>query len=461
MTLYLQPRGAFKLTEVVAADPSRTDELVQASIDMIGSGIAILDGNGLVTVINKMWRDFGPTTGGAGGTARVGESFAEACLSGSSAASIEARRIIVDVRNVLASEAELAVLEYESQHDDGTRWFQSRVERIPGDHPPRILVTHEDGTALHQLRSASATRIAASLDVAVLGVDATGTIRMANEAAGFLFGLAAGLLPGRPLSSLIAAYDRPTGDDAGWWLRADNHYSGSNEATVVVRVLRNDGGEVTGEARRLLLPGIDPSLTGVVIRDLTDRRRLATMLEFNAFHDALTGLPNRTLLFDLLRAELQRSVRQHTMLAAFYIEIEHLEDTGVDPDSERDGIIDRIVATRLRQTVRAGDTIARLETGRFAVTVPNLEEIGDACFAAQRLLQAFAQPVPIGEDIVNISAGIGAAIYPWDSNEADVLLDRAREALHMARSGADHPAVGGSDIFQDLFNTLSAGDPQE
>jgi diguanylate cyclase (GGDEF)-like protein/PAS domain S-box-containing protein len=449
------------LTEVIIASPSHTDELVQASIDMIGSGVAILDGNGQVTVINKMWRDFGATSGCVGGTARVGENYTDACLGGPAADSIEARCIVEDVRNVLAGNAEIAIVEYEHEGDTELRSFQSRVERISGYHPPRILVTHEDVTAIHQLRSASSSSVATSRDVSVLGVDAAGIIRMANEAAGSLFGLAADLLPGRPLSGLIASYDSPAGSDSGWWLRADDHYAGSNEAPIVIRVLRNDGGEFTGEARRQVLPGLDPALTGVVIRDLTDRRRLATMLEFNAFHDALTGLPNRTLLFDHLERDLRRSVRRHTMLAAFHIEVERREESGVSAEPESGDWIDKVVATRLRQTVRTGDTIARLDSGRFVVIVPNLQEVGDACFAAQRLLQTLMRPIPSGDDIVKISAGIGAAIYPWDSPKADSLLDRAREALHIARAESDGPAVGGSEVFRDLFNTLAADIPGE
>ena len=445
------------MTEVISASPSQTDELVQASIDMIGSGVAIPDGNGQVTVINKMWRDFGATSGCVGGTARVGENYTDACLGGSAAESIEARRIVEDVRNVLADNAEIAIVEYEHEGDTELRSFQSRVERISGYHPPRILVTHEDVTAVHQLRSTSSNSVATSRDVSVLGIDAADIIQMANEAAGYLFGLATDLLPGRPLSGLISSYDSPSGNDSGWWLRADDHYAGSNETPIVVRVLRNDGGEFTGEARRQVIPGLDPALTGVIIRDLTDRRRLATMLELNAFHDALTGLPNRTLLFDHLQRDLRRSVRRHTMLAAFHIEVEHHEESGVLAEPEKGDWIDKIVATRLRQTVRTGDTVARIDSGRFVVIVPNLQEVGDACFAAQRLLKTVIQSIPSGDDTVKISAGIGAAIYPWDSPKADSLLDRAREPLHIARTEIDLPAVGGSEVFRDLFNTL-AGD---
>ena len=88
--------------------------------------------------------------------------------------------------------------------------------------------------------------------------------------------------------------------------------------------------------------------------------------------------------------------------------------------------------------------------------VPGLQEIGDACFAAQRLSKTLTQPIPCGDDIVEISAGIGAAIYPWDSRDAGSLLDRAREALHITRTGIERSVVGGSEVFRDLFHTLGA-----
>ena len=135
------------LTEVISASPSHTDELVQASIDMIGSGIAILDGNGQVTVINKMWRDFGPDSGYIGGTARVGENYTDACVGSSAADSIEARRIVEDVRNVLAGSAEIAIVEYERESDTELRSFQSRVAHFrlsPASHSGDARRRHRD-----------------------------------------------------------------------------------------------------------------------------------------------------------------------------------------------------------------------------------------------------------------------------------------------------------------------------
>jgi hypothetical protein len=71
------------------------------------------------------------------------------------------------------------------------------------------------------------------------------------------------------------------------------------------------------------------------------------------------------------------------------------------------------------------------------------------------------RPIPSGDDIVKISAGNGAAIYPWNSPKADSLLDRARESLHIAHAEIDRAPVGGSEVFRDLFNTLAADIPGE
>ncbi len=121
----------------------------------------------------------------------------------------------------------------------------------------------------------------------------------------------------------------------------------------------------------------------------------------------------------------------------------------------------QMVATRLQQTVRVGDTVARLEGGRFVVVVPNLHEVGDACFAVQRLRQNFARLVMAGKEVLDVTAGVGAAMFPWESGAADA-LDAADDALRTARAArteSRRSAVGGSEVFRDLFLALSGGDP--
>ncbi len=111
------------------------------------------------------------------------------------------------------------------------------------------------------------------------------------------------------------------------------------------------------------------------------------MLEFNAFHNPLTGLPNRTLLMEHLCGEIQRCARTRSMLAVFSIDIDEMEaESGTQHVSNQ---VIKLVAERLQQTVRGGDTVARLEGRRLVVVVPNLQAVGDACFAVQRLRQNF------------------------------------------------------------------------
>ena len=93
----------------------------------------------------------------------------------------------------------------------------------------------------------------------------------------------------------------------------------------MVRVRHSDGGEFSTEARTAPVAGVEAGLMSVVIVDLTDRQRLDAMLEFNTFHDPLTGLPNRTLLMEHLHGELQQCARTRSMLAVFLIDIDEME----------------------------------------------------------------------------------------------------------------------------------------
>lgn len=444
--------GANILTGVTAVAAIPDDELVQATIDVIGSGIAVLDGNGYVSAVNDMWRTQASESGCIGGSAGLRDYYVDACLQGDSP-SLDARRFAKDVRRVLAGQAAVAAIEYEVTGEEDPHWFQTRAHRAAGFHPPRFLITHEDVTSIRGLRSGSL----GTADAAVLAVDAGGSIRIANDAAGMLFGLSADLLIGRPFGGLVAVHSDTSGDELRWWVLADNTYAAPSHEPAVIRVLRNDGGEFTAEARTVSIDSVDPDLTSIVIRDLTDRRRLAAMLEFNAFRDPVTGLPNRTLLFDRLQADIQWCNRHNSMIAVFLVDLDDIDNHGDPVDPELHNQIIKIAAARLQETVRAGDTVARLEGGRFVVVVRNLQEIGDACFAVQRLRQRIARPVLTGDRVLGITAGIGVAVFPWESQAADALLDSADAALRAARSVSPTAAIGGSDVFRDLIQALTGG----
>ncbi|WP_163557723.1 EAL domain-containing protein [Halomonas sp. NO4] len=171
-----------------------------------------------------------------------------------------------------------------------------------------------------------------------------------------------------------------------------------------------------------------------VFSDITDRAsEHQRQLEHSAYHDPLTGLPNRMLLSDRLTQALGTSRRSDKALVVVAIDLDDFKAL-----NERYGhaLGDRaleLLAQRLRATLREGDTLARLGGDEFVAVIEELATVADAEPILQRLRHETTTPLQIGDLRVSCSASLGATAFPEDSGDADTLLRHAHQALHQAK----------------------------
>ncbi|MDK9723424.1 MAG: EAL domain-containing protein [Sterolibacteriaceae bacterium MAG5] len=154
--------------------------------------------------------------------------------------------------------------------------------------------------------------------------------------------------------------------------------------------------------------------------------------------DALTGLPNRHLFGDRVEQALHNARRSGKSVAVMLIGIDRFSDIN-DVLGRQDG--DRVlvgVTERLRQCVRTSDTVARLESDRFAF-VMQISAIDDSVLLTEKVLRAFEQPVSLGEQRdVAVTGSVGVSIFPADGETTDELIRNAAVALHHAQQGGRH-----------------------
>lgn len=170
-----------------------------------------------------------------------------------------------------------------------------------------------------------------------------------------------------------------------------------------------------------------------VVRDISERKRLEQTLAFQAFHDPLTHLPNRSLFADRLRQAIARSRRSEKLLAVIQLDLD-----GFKPVNDRYGHAagDRLliqVAQRLTTRLRDEDTVSRLGGDEFALLIGDLGSLKEAKAACQRLIELFASPFPLEEAQVSITASLGLTIYPFDEADPDTLLRHADQAMYIAK----------------------------
>ena len=167
-------------------------------------------------------------------------------------------------------------------------------------------------------------------------------------------------------------------------------------------------------------------------RDI-ELRQASAQLQHQAHHDPLTGLPNRLLLADRMAVALAQAARSGGKLAVCYLDLDGFK--GVN-DSHGHAIGDRllgVVAERLVDAVRGGDTVARLGGDEFTLLLANLADMVECEAALARLLQAVARPVVIDTADLMITASIGVTLFPDDGADADTLLRHADQALYAAK----------------------------
>ncbi len=151
----------------------------------------------------------------------------------------------------------------------------------------------------------------------------------------------------------------------------------------------------------------------------------------NALHDPLTGLPNRTLLTDRIRREIRQGERAHTTFAVLVIDLDRFKFVNDTLGHAAGDQVLKEVARRLRATVRDTDTVARLGGDEFVVLVP-----GDPTMAeevARRVVASLREPWRKGEQLIDIGASIGIAVYPQHGEKETTLLRRADSAMYRAK----------------------------
>ncbi|HEY0846938.1 MAG TPA: PAS domain S-box protein [Noviherbaspirillum sp.] len=153
-----------------------------------------------------------------------------------------------------------------------------------------------------------------------------------------------------------------------------------------------------------------------------------------AYHDALTGLPNRLLFNDRLGHAIAHAKRNDTRVALLLLDLDRfklINDTLGHAAGDR---LLQVVADRLNQSVRAEDTIARLGGDEFAVVVGHLDSTGDAALLAEKIVKTIAEPIEIEGQPLATSTSIGIAIYPDDADDRDNLAKMADIAMYGAKN---------------------------
>ena len=243
-----------------------------------------------------------------------------------------------------------------------------------------------------------------------------------------------GYSEGELMRTSLLGYIHPRDRQATREIFSDLAATANREAHAELRFLHKNGTWIWLEAfgQNLLH---DSSVRAVVVnyRDITQRKATEKQLEYQAYYDALTGLPNRLLFRDRVVNAIAQAKRHRRGIAVMYLDLDHfkLVNDGLG-HSVGDGLLSE-VAARLQGSIRASDTISRLGGDEFTILLNDTNST-DAIFGvARKILQSLANPFRVNGHELFVTASIGISLFPADGEDVETLLKCADSAMYRAK----------------------------
>lgn len=191
------------------------------------------------------------------------------------------------------------------------------------------------------------------------------------------------------------------------------------------------------------------------VEDITERKGHEQEIEYQATHDALTGLPNRTLLTDRLQQYMGIADRYASKVAVAFVDLDQFKLINDSMGHDAGDALLRIMAERLENCVRESDTVVRLGGDEFVLLLTGLNKIEDVTESMQRVLLAVAEPCEIGARDFIVSCSIGISIYPDDAKDTTTLLKYADSAMYKSKqSGRNNFQFYTDELNQRLMQRL-------
>ena len=190
------------------------------------------------------------------------------------------------------------------------------------------------------------------------------------------------------------------------------------------------------------------------LRDVTATKHQVSSLRHQAMHDALTGLPNRTLLFDALERSLVAAREGKNVLALMLMDLDRFKEVNDTFGHHFGDALLKQVSFRLQNQMHDGDVVARLGGDEFAVVLPSTADAHSTAITARRILNTLEQPFVVEGQVLEVGASIGIALFPEHGTDARTLLRRADVAMYDAKQKQNgysfHREDGGSRSGEQL-----------
>ncbi len=283
------------------------------------------------------------------------------------------------------------------------------------------------GMEMEQLRLHSA--VMGSVHDAVCVTDPHGRVEWVNQAYTTLLSVSPGQVLGAPLRSFPHAQLQQA------WSNLDS--TATEIGCVKTEVMEKGSHGESLVLDQVLTPLVDAEgkITHfvVILHDVTARAVAEIQMKHQAYHDALTDLPNRIMFEDRLQLALAQARRDGTLVALLFLDLDNFKSINDQHGHPMGDRLLRVVAKRLVAIVRTTDTVSRLSGDEFTIILQGLDRIQDIRQVARKIVDCLAAPIHLGGQDIPVQTSIGIAVSPTDSTDPHRLLAMADQAMYRAK----------------------------
>ncbi|MHB1951787.1 MAG: bifunctional diguanylate cyclase/phosphodiesterase [Acidiferrobacteraceae bacterium] len=274
--------------------------------------------------------------------------------------------------------------------------------------------------ARHARHSEGRTRtVLEHIDAGILTVSEDGTIDLFNRGAEEMFGYPEGEAVGKHIGLLIP-----------------EPFCGASRITALNQemiAVHRDGHPFPIDLRLS-----EVSLAGTrqfigIMRDISERQAVEHKIHHMATHDTLTGLPNRDLFRDRVQQAVEHAKRSRSVFSVMFMDLDQFKSVNDSLGHSAGDALLKVVAGRLKECLRAEDTVSRQGGDEFTVLLASLSEPADAGIVAAKILSVVSAPYVIEGRELRVGASIGIAVYPGDGDSVDDLLKNSDSAMYHAK----------------------------
>ncbi|CUW38916.1 Putative Adenylyl cyclase class-3/4/guanylyl cyclase,378-537 and Diguanylate phosphodiesterase, EAL domain,544-790 [Magnetospirillum sp. XM-1] len=322
----------------------------------------------------------------------------------------------------------------ESHHAIGARLFDIHMHPVANaaGHHDRVAMFSRDVTQIHQ-RRLQLRKLETALEqapVSVMITDSHGAIEYVNRAFVLVSGYSEDEVLGRN-PRLLKSGETVASLYRDMWYCLSNGTTWQGELCnrakdgslfweyATISPIRDDNGAVTHFM--------------AVKENITQRKQAEQLLVHQATHDTLTGLPNRLLLEDRVHHAIEVAKREGRRIGLMFLDLDRFKIVNDSLGHVAGDQLLKVVADRLRHTLRRSDTVARLGGDEFVVVLTHFQSSSELAEVAEKISAALDEPVELAGHKVHVGASIGIALYPEDGDNFNALMKDADTAMYRAK----------------------------